>query len=216
MEHGQQKIGQDSNAPSQRFSSLTRRKRNISFIKHLIIGVILLLTIALIAWPQLNPVEKHLKLSFTKITEGESGKPHMLHPKFQGVDEHGQSYTIYADSATQEEDDKVIVKEIHGDITLKDNGWVRFSADGGIVKVKQGWASLSGNVNAISDEHYILHTENIEVQLKAGVASGQVPLIIEGPIGILEATGFVLDNNAGTIIFSGPVKMVVHPDKGGV
>lgn len=195
------------------FTAVKKHTRGVSLVKRLLVAAALLLTVALIAWPLLNPVEKHLKLSFTQMTEAESGKPHMLNPKFQGVDDHGQPYTVYAESATQEAKDKVTVKIITGDITLKNNGWVHFSSRDGIIKVKKGWASLSGDVNVSSNDGYTMRTEHVEMELKAGTASGQSPVTIEGPLGVLEATGFVLDNNAGTVTFSGPVKMVVHPDK---
>lgn len=194
-------------------SSIASHTRKVALIKRSLLGIAFILVVALILWPQFRPIEKQLKLSFTKITEGESGKPQMQNPKFQGVDEHGQPYKIYADSATQESKHNVSLANITGDIALRENGWITFSADAGTVNLEKNEALLTGNVHILSDSEYNLKTESIEIFLKDGIASGHAPVTIAGPLGTLEASGFILDNNAKTVVFGGPVKTVLQPKR---
>lgn len=193
------------------FASIMRHNRSVSLIKRILIIVALLLTGMLILWPIINPVEKHLKLSFGKITVGEAGKPQMLHPKFQGVDENGQPYKIYADVAIQEEGKKVQLQTISGNIELNNHKWVTFKADSGNLELENDVGYLTGSVHVESSDHYHLRTETVKINFKKGKAIGHEIVIIEGPKGSLEATGFVADNKAGIITFSGPVKAVIQP-----
>lgn len=193
------------------FVSVVHHTRSVALLKRSFVVVAILLVAALILWPILNPVEKHLKLSFTKMREGESGKPQMLHPKFQGVDNQGQPYEIIADTATQEGNNRVLLETITGRITLKDNGWIAVSSREGVVELDEGHADLKGMVHISSSDGYSMKTETMRVDIKNNTAMGNVPVEIEGPIGRLEATGFSVDNKTQIITFTGRVNTVIQP-----
>ena len=70
---------------------------------------------------------------------------------------------------------------------------------------------LAGDVTIFSDQGHEFHTERAHVDLAARTADGDAPLAGQGPLGLLRAGNFHLDNNRQAMFFGGGVKMTVFP-----
>ena len=73
---------------------------------------------------------------------------------------------------------------------------------------------LDGGVNIFSDEGYEFRTERAEIDIDANTAWGDQPIEGHGPLGILNADTFRLDNATGLLLFEGSVRMIVYPNVG--
>ena len=54
-------------------------------------------------------------------------------------------------------------------------------------------------------------TSRARVDLEKRIISGTEPVAGHGPLGELNATGFRVLDNGGTIVFGGPARLVIHP-----
>jgi lipopolysaccharide export system protein LptC len=57
-----------------------------------------------------------------------------------------------------------------------------------------------------------MHTESAQVNLAEGVASGDAPVVGQGPAGELEAEGFRVSDDGKRILFDGHARLVIVPD----
>ena len=194
-----------------RVTTAVKHSRFVARIKTLLILLVIVLGTMLIIWPMLNPVEKHMKLTFSTITSNEMGMPQMLNPQFQGVDNKNQPYHIMADIAVQETDDNVRLSQVRGDIALEDKNGVHITADGGNILLPKKFLKLYGAVRMVSNDGFEINTESAAIQLKEKIVQGDAQVQVEGPPGRLNASGFLLDGNENTLRFYGPVKMIVYP-----
>ena len=207
-------VDQTTKDESASFVSTTAHTKFVSRLKTAFLALAGLLVLLLVAWPLINPVEKHLKLSFSSMNEGESGMPQMVNPKFQGVDDRDQPYNISADIAVQETEDTVRLSKVKGDILLKKNNesWVKVTSDGGVITLSERLIKLYGMVHLVSKSGYTVDTETALIDLGKRVASGEDPVRVQGPLGVIDAMGFYLENDTQKLHFVGPVKLVIYPD----
>jgi len=83
-------------------------------------------------------------------------------------------------------------------------------ARNGVFMQKANQVDLSKDVLLYRNDGMTLRTDSIAVDLKAGAAAGQEPVHVEGPLGQLDAQGFVLMDKGAVIQFTGPARMVVN------
>ena len=192
--------------------SIARYTRFVFFSKFflLIIGIVLLGLV--VALPMFNADNDNLRLVMVpakKMTD--TIQPKMSNPRFQGVDNGNQPYTITADSAVQLEGKKVQLANLMADIMLKNKDWVEISADEGILDLPNKKLSLKGKVHLQQDKGYEFNTEIANIDLAKKLATGDQPITGQGSMGILRAKGFELRSDSSHILFTGPVALTLYP-----
>ncbi len=174
------------------------------------------LALLVVVWPYLGEQDRGLPLSFAAIKSSISDKLFMTNARFLGTDDRNQPYTVTADKVIQQTSDQDLVQFVNpkADIQLDDGSWVALTAKRGVLRQSAELLSLDGGVNIFSDAGFEFRTDRARVDLRTKIASGDAPVEGQGPLGVLNATGFTLDRGGRTIRFKGRVKLVVYPKSG--
>ena len=191
--------------------SLGRRTSIVGRIKYLIGILVMVLVASLILWPLLYPVDQPLKLTFSALESKPAEPSKMIKPRFHGIDKYNRPFNIRADEAYQKDDAVVALKNINGDLAMQDGNWLMVSASGGEVTVDGKSLELHGNVNLFSSDGYEIRTEKATADLISGTAKGADPITCQGPLGLLQATGFFVDAYNEKLVFNGRVKVTIYP-----
>ena len=177
------------------------------------LGALLLLGL-IVVWPLATGREEGFRISFTDAPEID-GSLRMVNARYLGVDDQNQPYTVTAAEASQPQPNSPLValQEISADVFIDDrNGqWLALTAREGLYQREERYLDLAGDVSIFSDHGHEFHTERAHVDLAARTADGDAPLDGQGPLGLLEAGNFFLDDNEQTMFFGGGVKMTVYP-----
>lgn len=194
--------------------SIIRRYSRFVGLMKLILPLIALLLVGLvIIWPQITPLKTGIRLGTADLAPEDVGAGRMLNPRFTGVDSKNQFYTVTAREAHQPAGDKdtVLLEEPQADILTQNSAWLAVTALSGTFRQTLSTLELAGNVTIFHDQGYEVRTEQAFVDLKAGIAHGTVAVRGHGPFGILNAQGFRIDRNKGTVLFTGKAKLTLRP-----
>lgn len=132
-------------------------------------------------------------------------------PKFESVDDKNQPYTITADKAIQkgEEKDILLLTKPVGTIKMNDGKNVSLQADDGTYWQSDEKLFLQQNVRLSNDDGYEMLTAELRIDLSANTANTDTDVEAFGPAGTLKAKGLKGNNQNGTLIFTGPAKLVL-------
>ncbi len=171
-----------------------------------------------VTWPYVaSRNEAGLRLTFAKQSQDADGQITMLNARYVGTDRKAQPFTITAERATQEpgSPDRVEFAGINADITLAEGTWLALQSERGRYDRERQVLELLGGVALFSDDGYELRTENVTISLDERTASSDKALHAQGPLGLIEASGFRADDGGKRLRFLGPVRMTLFPAAGG-
>lgn len=191
--------------------SLGRYSSIVGKLKYTLGIIVALLVAALLLWPLLYPVDQPLKLTFNAMESKVAEPSTMVNPRFHGIDKHNRPYNIRADEAFKKGDSIISVKNVSGEIAMDANRFVMIKAGSGDVSVDGKSLFLKGDVNIFTSEGYEVKTDETQIDLVGGIASGESGIQAQGPIGTLTATGFTMDAYEETLDFHGPVHVTIYP-----
>lgn len=186
----------------------------VGFMRYALpLGALLLLGLVVI-WPLATGREEGFRISFTDAPDLD-GSLRMVNARYLGVDNRNQPYTVTAAEASQPDPNSPLValKDISADV-FTDNGsgqWVALTAREGLYQRETRQLDLAGDVSIYSDQGHEIHTARAHVDLGARTADSDAPLDGQGPLGLLQAGNFYLDDTAQAMFFGGGVKMTVFP-----
>jgi lipopolysaccharide export system protein LptC len=194
--------------------SLGKRTSIVAKIKYLLgLGVMLLLA-SLILWPLLYSIDQPLKLTFNALETKEAQPKTMVNPRFHGLDKFNRPFNIKADDASQQGESLVALKNISGDMAVQNNQWVMLEATEGLANTENKTLHLTGKVRLYSSEGYEINSTSVDADLNTGIATSTVPVQIQGPLGLLTGTGFVLDLNEQKLNITGRIHLTLYPQEG--
>jgi lipopolysaccharide export system protein LptC len=172
-----------------------------------------LLIVLVLAWPYLRTEDLLFRLSFAALTANQNADPSMVNPRYLGIDEDNQAYSITADLARKLPTGTpgVELEMPKADITLDDGTWLVLTAKNGIFRQSKNTLDLAGAVNLFHDSGYEFQTSEAEIDLLKGLASGSKPVRGQGPFGEMQGEGFRLIDKGRTIVFTGKSKLVIYP-----
>lgn len=132
-------------------------------------------------------------------------------PKFESVDEKNQPYTITADKAVQkgEQKDILLLTNPVGSLQMNNGNTIRLKADDGTYWQTDEKLFLQQNVRLSNNDGYEMLTRELHIDLAARTATTDTDVEAFGPAGTLTAKGLKGDNQANTLIFNGPAKLVL-------
>lgn len=192
----------------------------VGWMKWLLPGAAIMLVGLVMMWPQLERAGSAVERSVMSGVKPEDfANIQLVNPRYMGEDELNRPYMLTADVARQanSDDDTIHLASPKADITLEDGAWVALTANEGVYFQKAKELNLKGEVNIFHDEGYTVETGEANVDLEAGTASGDQPVIAHGPMGTLESEGFRVYGKGETFIFTGKARLVLYPgDKNGV
>ena len=214
----------DDPARQDRFSQLSVgddratkiNRKYSSFVKSLrfILPLLaLVMTVIVLTWDEAGrrvaPMKKEDLLPASENIQNE-----LLKPVFNSVDDKNQPYTVTADRATQSRNDPDLVELAKPVASLTMNSGEKIDADAasGLYQQKAQKLNLEGAVHLIHSNGYMLTTEELRVDLVTHKAYSGRDVRVEGPGGTIDATGLEGDSDTGSLIFTGPAKIILYSD----
>ncbi len=190
-----------------------RHSAFVQFMKYLLPTAAFALVALVMVWPSIHVAGKNFRLGImSTITPDDIQNLRMARPRFTGIDEKNRPYTLSAVAARQvdRESDLITLESPKADITLEDGAWLAMTAEAGTYHRKSGRLELTGRVNLFHDSGYAFETTAARVDLKAGAAEGDEPVVAHGPVGLLESQGFRVIDNGRSVLFTGRSRLVLH------
>lgn len=197
-------------------SSTRVYSRFVTWMKVLLPVIALALIVLVVVWPYLKLQDTRFRIGFSALKAGDGEDPAMLNPRFLGTDKSRQTFTVTADIAKNLLNNKksVELEMPKADIALEDGTWLVLTAKTGIFTRADETLKLRDSVNMFHDSGYEFRTERADVDLTKGTATGDAPVVGQGPFGVISAEGFRLIDKGKTIYFSGKSKLVMYPGAG--
>jgi len=179
------------------------------------LAVALTLLVIVLAWRDQPTPTNSFKMNFAGGKPGEAATG-MTGGRFVGADEQQRPFTITANTVRPEAGDanRLVMRSIQADLTLDRGNWITLLSPFGEFDRNQQRLALRESVSVYSDDGFALQTSAADVDLTRGVATGEHPVVVQGPLGELRADSFRLQRNAQSLSFAGNVRMVVRPQGG--
>lgn len=199
--------------PKDTAHQLQRLARYTSIVyvsKYSLIGVAALLLIMVFLVPALHSDDSGARLVFTNMESGDFIKPRMSNPRFQGLNKNGQPYTVSAKMAERQEDGKVLLTSLDAEMTLTNGSWLAFTGKTGVFDPEANTLFLPEDVSVYHDAGYDMYTTHVIMDLDGAKARGDQEVNGQGPLGRINAAGFAVDNDAGRIIFTPDVTVILY------
>jgi lipopolysaccharide export system protein LptC len=105
------------------------------------------------------------------------------------------------------------MKNVEGDVTLKDGSWVGMMAPDGVLDANKHVLTLDGAIAVYSDGGYELHTSAATVDMQAATITGNRVVTGQGPSGTFRADRFRVDRHARQVFLHGNVHMTIDGRK---
>lgn len=175
--------------------------------------VALVMTVIVLTWDEagrrVEPLKKEEVIQTQANIQNE-----LLKPVYNSVDDKNQPFTVTADRATQGRENPDIVELDKPVAALIQNDGSKLEGDAttGLYEQKSQKLNLEGDVHLKHSNGYVLSSEELRIDLAAQKAYSGRNVRVEGPDATLDATGLEGDTNTGTIIFTGPAKVVLYSD----
>lgn len=182
--------------------------------KYILSTIAVILMLALIFLPVLNPVHDNFRITFSKIENGEElSAPKMINPRFQGVDKDNQTYNIEAKSATKIENEMLILDTIDAYVELKNGTLVTLNSKKGVLKHKEQFLELSDSVYISANNGYEFYSDSIFVDMQKNIVYSNSKIRGLGTMGTIQADSFTSQDKGTLTVFKGNVKLVLYPDR---
>lgn len=171
------------------------------------VGLVLLVLL----WPRFNSQEQRFTIPKVVVKPEDLENLKMQQPRFVGVDQQMQPFTVTARLATQAASGSALTEldEPKGDISLKDGSWIAVEASHGVYDKQGETLDLTGTVTLFHDRGYELHTEHARVSFAPGTAEGDKPVRGQGPDVELSGAGFRLEGKGTRIFLTGESRVVL-------
>lgn len=144
------------------------------------------------------------------LTGGETPAIEMIAPVLKGTGENGKPFEVKAAQATQTREGLVQLATVNARIELEDGIMVIVAASGSIVP-ETGKGSVEGGVTIDLGEEYHFETTRADVDMKAGIVTGNEKVRVSGKMGTIEAEGFKVEKSIKRVTFTGGVQSVLNP-----
>ena len=164
--------------------------------------LILFVLVFMVAIPLIIKQKSGARLAFTSIEEKEDSPPLMRHPRYQGVDNNNQAYSVTADSALQTADSTVTLDKVKADIMSQDATWIKLWADQGLLNTAQESLLLQGDVQLYHANDTQIHTAQVRFNLKTMTVVGELPVQVQGNFGRIRADRFVILDKGDRMLFN--------------
>jgi lipopolysaccharide export system protein LptC len=173
-------------------------------------GLILLVVI----WPQFDEQQQRFRLGPAKIDKEAAKNLTMLNGRYTGMLDE-KPFTITAEKTHQKnaKNPRFALTSPKLDLMLENGSWAAVTAKTGFYDHKNQILELAGGVNLFHDTGYEFQTPNAVIDLNAGDARGIDPVKGQGPLGNLEAEGFVVYYKTKRVIFTGRSKLTLYPHR---
>ncbi|MBI3452105.1 MAG: LPS export ABC transporter periplasmic protein LptC [Rhodospirillales bacterium] len=187
--------------------------RIVHLLRFVLPATALALAALVLLWPQLNPLDGKFRLKPVVVSVEDLENLRMVSPRFVGIDDQKQPYTITATQATQPRgsSDATDLVRPKGDIAINNGAWLALTAEDGVFRKQAQELDLRGGVNLFHDGGYEIATSQATLDLARGAAAGNEPVAGQGPNSELQGEGFRLYDKGARIVVTGRSRVVLYP-----
>ncbi|WP_170294874.1 LPS export ABC transporter periplasmic protein LptC [Roseospira navarrensis] len=209
-------------APARRPGPAMRRARHYSrfvvMMKLLLPSVAVVMLGIVLAWPQIRERTEQLDLGLPDMDPRDANPRVLEGPRYHGLDEQDQPYTLIAETAEELEGhpDWVDLVEPVGDISLHSGRWVSLEGNTGLYSKIERTLDLSGDVMLYRDDGFEFHTEGAFIDLRTSSARGSRPVRGQGPGRTIRSEGFDMQDGGAVVTFTGKARLLMDDAGGGI
>lgn len=192
---------------------LTRRRMVASF-KVLCFLLFIGLVLGLIISPLLRSSKKHFTLNAVISSPAlmqNLHKPNMIAPRYQGMTEAGNPYTLTAESAVQIDEDHLELYALHLELIQPSGKWIGAMGAKGIVTLSQKKVEMPGEVDLFTSDGYTAEMQDVVFYWQKGELESTQPVQANGPLGTLLANEIKAHREGQVIEFIGNVRLHLLP-----
>lgn len=186
--------------------------RLVAAMKLLLPAMALSLIALVIAWPQLLPDEKEIKLGDARISVKDIDNLRMTEPRFVGVDEKSRAFEMTARSASQSSSDSNLVnlESPQADMVLESGKWVTVTSATGVFDKTSRMVDLDGGVVVYHDDGYEMATEYATIDMESQSVVSEASVAGHGPTGLVQSEGFQIFEGGKRILFTGKAHLILR------
>ena len=172
-------------------------------------GLLLLLIIVL---PLLRRDADRFQVG-TATINAKDGTLSMTNARYYGTDDKGQPYNVTAAGVLQKSaDDRAIdLNAPKAEINMNNGTWMSATASAGTYNREKQVLDLSGDVSLYHYTGNDIHTDQAQVRLKDGTVTGHGDVHGKGPVGTIDAKGFIYSKEDKKMRFTGPARLTFSP-----
>lgn len=171
------------------------------------------LMLLVVAWPQLRPRDDSFRLQIAAVGPAGGNKPQVLNPRVLGVDDRSRPFQVTANMGSRVLDEQgqetYELEQPKADMSTATGNWVAVTADEGLYIGDSQLLFLEGNVSLFHDNGSEFVTSAATVNLDDQTAAGDVPIVGQGPTGLIEAEGFRLLEGGDRVMFTGKARVTI-------
>ena len=191
-----------------------RHSGRVAFLRRLVpvIGVVLFLGVA--GWITFERVLGGLPLGLAGLALTGDGFV-MDSPTLSGSDASGRTYTVSAARAVQSivNPGDVRLEDIVAKVELEDGTEATFTATAGEYNIRTEQLRLFDGLFIETSNGDTAELNEIEVDLKTGVARADEPVGLNSDVGTIRADRLRIKESGQTVRFEGNVRMTIRPDR---
>ena len=183
--------------------------RFVTVMKWLLPCLAMALTGLVVIWPEMReaPIPEQ-----SNVPEEEMGAGQMASPRFGGVDNRNQPYSVSGQSAYPHPElaEIMVIERPEAEITLEAGAWLALIAERGLLDNTAGTIKLEGGVDLFRDDGYTFAADEVEIDLRTRLAWGHTPVSVHGPSGEIAAAGFRIEDGGRRVAFVGPARLFMR------
>ena len=184
--------------------------RRVTYGKRFLLGLIVGVVVV-IAWSSSNNTgSDKSRVVFSNVQLSENLETEMIRPHYQGLDSKNNPYTVTADKAVQKNSNVVVLTNVSADMLQADGRWLALNAGTGEMNTKTNSMLLTDGVSVFYEGGYEFRTDYAQVDITQGTAYGDAAVQGQGPVGTLQAEGFIIEQRGAVIRFNKSVRMKLY------
>lgn len=175
-------------------------------------AVALAIVTLVLAWPQVMPDERAVRIGQTTIETRDIEALRVLNPRYIGVDQDQRPFQVTANSATQigNADGAVQLEQPKADLTDSAGAWIALSARDGLYDRTGRTLDLEGAVQMFQEAGGEVRTSKARVLLDRSTIIGDQPVEAQGPAGYVTGQGFEVRERGAVVLFTGRSSLVLY------
>ncbi|SCM77726.1 hypothetical protein KL86PLE_60041 [uncultured Pleomorphomonas sp.] len=192
------------------FATAARESRRVRRLRILLPTLGALLFAVVIGATVITRISISLSIGDLKITTDGLA---MDAPHLSGSDGKGRTYTVSAESAVQDLRDTRIIrlKNIEANVIQTDGSRAKLLADTGVYDSAAQTLVLKENIRLSNSDGSGGALSRAEINLGTGSLTSDSPVAFSSRLGEINAEKMGVEKKAGTVTFSGGVRMTVDP-----
>jgi len=192
----------------------SRYSRFVKLAKLALPSIAAVLIAVLLIFPSLKDNSKDFRLDITRPKKGELEKLHIENTVFYITDKDNKVNNFVALNIDETSPGSKLVKltKPEGLLPLDDNRWVNIKAPVGFFNQKINLLELQKDIELFYSEGMNITTSSAFFDFNKSYSYGKKPIIGQGFLGKIKATGFNYSSSTHILTFTGPAHITINEE----